>query len=101
MNGSALQPNDVDFRQTKPSRRGRQDVRHGAAARGRYSGAAVRPGADGEDDDQLTAERIVEVFRSDLVSRSVDVTAPTSPLSDQAWLNREHSTYYSPIELAQ
>ena len=55
----------------------------------------------GEDDDQLTVERIVQVFQSDLVSRGVDVSAPASPLSDHAWLDRVHSTYYSPVELAE
>jgi hypothetical protein len=58
----------------------------------------VKLGTGGEDDDQLTAERIVQIFQSDLVSRCVGVTVPASPLSDPAWLDRVHSTYYSPVE---
>ena len=61
----------------------------------------IRLGTGSEEDDQLTAERIVEVFQSDLVSRGLDAAAPTSPLYDQAWLDRVHSTYYSPVELAE
>ena len=61
----------------------------------------VKLGTGGEDDDQLTAERIVQIFQSDLVSRGVGVTVPASPLSDQAWLGRVHSTYYSPVELTE
>jgi hypothetical protein len=59
----------------------------------------VRLDVDGED--ELTAERIVHVFQSNLVSRGVNVSVPSSPLSDQAWLDRVHSTYYSPIELTE
>jgi hypothetical protein len=55
----------------------------------------------GEDDDQLTAERIVEVFQSDLLARGRGGTSPATPLSDQAWLDHVHSTYYSPVELAE
>ena len=47
----------------------------------------VKLGTGGEDDDQLTAERIVQIFQSDLVSRCVGVTVPASPLSDPAWLD--------------
>jgi hypothetical protein len=54
-----------------------------------------------EDDDQLTAERIVEVFQSDLLARGRGGTSPATPLSDQAWLDHVHSTYYSPVELAE
>jgi hypothetical protein len=61
----------------------------------------VRPGSSSEDDDRLTAARIVEVFQSDLVSRGVAGTLPASPLSDQAWLDHVHATYYSPVELAE
>jgi hypothetical protein len=59
----------------------------------------VRLGSGREDDDQLTDERIVQIFRSNLVLRGVAVTTQGSPLSDQAWLDRVHSTYYSPVEL--
>jgi hypothetical protein len=58
----------------------------------------VRLGSGGKDDDELTAERIVEVFQSDLVSRATDRAVPASPLSNQAWLDYLHSTYYSPVE---
>ena len=61
----------------------------------------VKLGTGGEDDDQLTAERIVQIFQSDLVSRGVGATVPASPLSDPAWLDHVHSTYCSPGELTE
>jgi hypothetical protein len=61
----------------------------------------IRIGSGAEEADQLTAEHIVEVFRSDLLARGLGGTSPAAPLSDQAWLDRVHSTYYSPVELAE
>lgn len=60
----------------------------------------VRLGIAPEDDDELTAERVVQIFQSDLVSRGAGASAQASSISDQAWLDRVHSTYYSPVDLS-
>ena len=56
---------------------------------------------DEKQDAPLTPERIAELFSSDLASSGITMPPITSPLSDQAWLNLVHSTYYKPIELAE
>jgi hypothetical protein len=61
---------------------------------------AIRPGT-GRDDEELTAERILQIFQCDLTSRGVALTAQDAPLSDQAWLDCVHETYYAPVELTE
>jgi hypothetical protein len=61
----------------------------------------VRLGTSGEDEDQLTSERIVQIFQSDLVSRGTVLPVPAAPLRDQVWLDHVHATYYSPVELTE
>jgi hypothetical protein len=61
----------------------------------------IRAGRDRADDEQLTAERIAQIFQTDLASRGIAANEQAFPLSDQAWLNLVHSTYYSPVELRE
>ena len=63
----------------------------------------LRPNAaeGNEQDAPLTPERIAQIFRSDLVARGIRISASASPLSDQAWLDAVHSTYYSAVELPE
>lgn len=61
----------------------------------------IKAGGGRADEEQLTAERIAQIFQTDLASRGVVADAQASPLSDQAWLDFVHSTYYSPVELRE
>ena len=57
----------------------------------------VKPATGAENGNEigpLTAERVVQIFQSDLVSRGVGVPTPALPLSDQTWF---YTIYYSPI----
>jgi hypothetical protein len=47
----------------------------------------------------LTPGRIVEIFKGDLQSRGILLPAAVSPLSEEAWLDLVHSTYYSPARV--
>jgi hypothetical protein len=54
---------------------------------------------DYNENAPLTPERIVRIFRSDLLSRGIRTPDRTSTLSDQTWLDLVHSSYYSPVNL--
>ena len=48
----------------------------------------------------LSPDRIVEIIVADLHARGVDAAVPTSPLSDEAWIDLVHATYYPSISVA-
>jgi hypothetical protein len=53
------------------------------------------------DTAPLTPERIVEIFRFDLILGRIGSADRAPSLSDQAWLDLVHSTYYSPVTLQE
>jgi hypothetical protein len=62
----------------------------------------IEPTIDDDNENApLTPERIVQIFRSDLLSRGIRTPDRTSPLSDQTWLGLVHSSYYSPVNLPE
>jgi hypothetical protein len=82
-----------------------REVRHYADEQIRISilwKGRVEPTIDDDNENaQLTPERIVQIFRSDLLSRGIRTPDRTSPLSDQTWLGLVHSSYYSPVNLLE
>ena len=43
---------------------------------------------------ELTPDRILDILAKDLEARGIRVSKPTTPSSDQTWLDAVHATYY-------
>jgi hypothetical protein len=80
-------------------------ITDGGEVRARYSDAEVRisvlwkavvpreRAADGTA-NSLTPELVADIITADLHERGIDTATPTSPLSDDAWIDLVHATYY-------
>jgi hypothetical protein len=53
----------------------------------------------GEPGDALRADLVVDLFAADLARRGIDAARPTTPLSDETWINLMHATYYPAIHI--
>jgi len=51
-------------------------------------------------DDQLTLDKVVELFQADLRARGVDSHEPSDPLADQVWIGTLATTYQDPAPQA-
>ncbi len=49
--------------------------------------------------DPLTVDRVVDIVASDLRARGLQCPRPSSPLSDESWIDLVHATYYRPISV--
>jgi hypothetical protein len=60
--------------------------------------AKVQPDdAIGKHDFELSPDRVAEILDADLQSKGISTVRPTSPLSDETWINLIHNTYYSQV----
>ncbi|PYU23470.1 MAG: hypothetical protein DMG32_16110 [Acidobacteria bacterium] len=50
------------------------------------------------DDDNLTLDRIMEIFTADLCHRSVEFQVPPDPLTDTSWILQMQKIYAPPTQ---
>ena len=86
-------------------------IRDGGRVRASYSDeqirisilwkARVKPPDAADGGDPLTPDRIVEIFARDFESRGLRIATPSSPLSDETWLDLVHSTHVVPVNVPE